>query len=318
MAVAATAWPVTARGQPAKIPMLGFLSARSAAADAVYVSELRRGLAEAGLIDGKDFTFEFRWANGETARLQTLAKELISIGPSLIVAAGGISSVAAAKATSTIPIVFISTSDPQESHVVSSLSRPNGNITGITLVAVTLSPKRLDLLLELRPEVRKIALLVNPNTGTTTPAELRDVPIAARERGRELRIVSARNESEFEGAFASAAQWGADALIVGTDPLFVKASGQLVALAAYHRIAAIYDRREFAEAGGLMSYGASVPAGYRRGGAYVARILKGAKPADLPVEQAATFELVINARTAKALGLAVPQSLLARADEVIE
>jgi putative ABC transport system substrate-binding protein len=310
--------PVAARAQQHGNPVIGFLSARSANADAAYVSELRRGLAEAGFVDGKNVAIEFRWANGQIGHLDEIARDLVSSGASLIVAAGGISSVAAVKATSTIPIVFISTSDPEESHVVSSLSRPSGNITGISLIAVNLGPKRVDLLLDLRPETRKIALLVNPNTSTTTPAELRDVPVAVRERGCELRVINAANESEFDGAFASAAQWGADALIVGTDPLFVKASGQLVALAAHHRMPAIYDRREFADAGGLMSYGASVPAGYYRGGAYVVRILKGAKPSDLPVEQAATFELVINAKTAKALSLAIPQSLLARADEVIE
>jgi ABC-type uncharacterized transport system substrate-binding protein len=314
---AATSWPLT-DAQAAGMPEIGFLSARSAAADASYVEEFRRGLAEAGFIDGRNIGIEFRWADGHTDRLALLVQDLIAGGTTLIVAAGGISSVAAAKATSTIPIVFISTSDPQESHVVSSLNRPGGNITGISLIAVALGPKRVELLLELRPEAKNIALLVNPSTATTTPAELRDVPAAARERGRELRVINAASESEIDVAFATAAQWGAGALIVGTDPLFVKAGSQLVALAGRHRIPAIYDRREFAEAGGLMSYGASVPAGYRKGGAYAARILKGAKLADLPVEQADTFELVINLSASKALGLTVPPSLLARADKVIE
>jgi len=314
---AATAWRLAA-AQASGMPVIGFLSARSAASDAPYVAEFRHGLAEAGFIEGKNVGIEFRWADGHTDRLAPLVQDLIAGGTALIVAAGGISSVAAAKATSTIPIVFISTSDPRESHVVSSLNRPGGNITGISLIAVALGPKRVGLLLELRPKTKTIALLVNPSTTTTTPAELRDVPAAAREHGRELRVINAANESEIDVAFATAAQWGTDALVVGTDPLFVKASGQLVALAARHRIPVIYHRREFVEAGGLMSYGASVPAGYRKGGAYAARILKGTKPSDLPVEQAATFELVINLRAVKALGLTIPQSLLAGADEVIE
>jgi putative ABC transport system substrate-binding protein len=311
-------WPLVARAQQPAIPVIGFLSARSASADANLVAAFRQGLGEAGFIEASNVAIEFRWADGHTERLSNLARELVDRQVSLMVAAGGISSVAAKEATSTIPIVFISTSDPLEYNLVASLSRPGGNVTGITLIAVALAPKRLDLLLELLPQAKEIALLVNPTTGTTAPSELREVPAAARLRGRAVQMVNVALESELEAAFATMVKDRVDALIVGTDPLFVKARDQLVALAIRHRISAIYDRREFAEAGGLMSYGASVSGGYRKGGVYVGRILSGAKTADLPVEQAETFELVINLRTAKTLGLTIPTSLLAGADAVIE
>jgi putative ABC transport system substrate-binding protein len=236
----------------------------------------------------------------------------------MIVAAGGISSVAAAEVTSTIPIVFISTSDPMENRVVLHLDRPGGNSTGISLTAVALAPKRMEILFELLPQAKNVALLVNPTTVTTTPPELRNVLAAAREHRWTVLTVDAAGEGEFERAFETMARERIDGLVVGTDPLFVKARDRLVELAARRAIPAIYDRREFVEAGGLMSYGSNISEGYRRGGVYAARILKGVKPADLPVEQAAVFEFVINLRTAKALGLSIAPSLLGRADEVLE
>jgi putative ABC transport system substrate-binding protein len=307
-----------ARAQQQSIPVIGFLSDRSAAGDAHLVEAFRRGLVDAGFIDGKNVSIEFRFADGKSASLDALAAGLVDRHVTVILAAGGISSVAARAATATIPIVFVSTSDPLAYHLVSSLSRPGGNVTGISLTAVTLAPKRLDLLFELLPRAKDIALLVNPTTTTTTPFELKDVQVVAKTRGLELSVVNVISESDFDAAFASIRQAGADALLVGTDPLFVKARDQLVALAARYAIPAVYDRREFTEAGGLMSYGASIAAGYHRGGVYTGKILKGAKPSDLPVEQAATFELVINIRTAKSLGIAVPPSVLAGANEVIE
>jgi putative ABC transport system substrate-binding protein len=316
---ATLAWPLPARAQqqPA-MPVIGFLSARSSVADAHLVAAFRHGLEDIGFVDGKNVVIEFRWGDGHADRVPALARELVARRVALLVAAGGVSSVAAGEATPTIPIVFINTSDPLEYHLVPSISRPGGNLTGISLTSVALGPKRIELLIELLPQAKKLALLVNPTTATSTPVELRDMPAAAEARARTIDVVEVAGEGEFENAFAMLVRAGADALIVGTDPLFVKARDQLVALAARHAVPAIYDRREYAEAGGLMTYGASIAAGYRKGGVYAGRILKGAKPADLPVEQAATFELVINLKTAKALSIAIPPTLLSRADEVIE
>jgi putative ABC transport system substrate-binding protein len=315
---AAAAWPLGVHAQQPALPVIGFLSARSADGDAHLVAAFRRGLGEAGLVERNNVTIEFRWADGHSDRLHALVRDLIAHGVAMIVAAGGISSVAAAEATSTIPIVFISTSDPMENRVVLRLDRPGGDSTGISLTAVALAPKRIELLLELLPQAKDVALLVNPTTATTTPPELRDVLAAAREHGWTVHTVNAAGEGDFEQAFATMARESVDGLIVGTDPLFVKARDRLVELATRRAIPAIYDRREFVEAGGLMSYGSNISEGYRRGGVYAARILKGVKPADLPVEQAAIFEFVINLRTAKALGLSIAPSLLARADEVLE
>jgi putative tryptophan/tyrosine transport system substrate-binding protein len=318
---AALAWPVPvpARAQqPPAMPVIGFLSARSSVADAHLVAAFRHGLEDVGFVDGKNVVIDFRWGDGHADRVPALARELVARRVALMVAAGGVSSVAASEATPTIPIVFVNTSDPLEYHLVPSISRPGGNVTGISLTSVALGPKRVELLIELLPQAKKLALLVNPATATSTPVELRDMPAAAQARGRTIDVVKVVGEAEFEAAFAMLVRAGADALIVGTDPLFVKARDQLVALAARHAVPAIYDRREYAEAGGLMSYGASVSAGYRKGGVYAGRILKGAKPADLPVEQAATFELVINLKTAKTLDIGIPAALLSRADEVIE
>jgi putative ABC transport system substrate-binding protein len=314
----AAAWPLAARAQHPGVPVIGFLSARSASGDAHLVAAFRLGLADAGFVEGKNVAIEFRWGDGHADRLPVLAGDLVGRPVALLFAAGGVSSVAARDATSTIPVVFVSTSDPLEYHLVQSLNRPGGNVTGVSLTAVALAPKRFELLLELLPQATEIALLVNPTTATTTPAELRDVPAAAHSRGRTIHVVEAAGESDFEEAFATLVRDGAQALIVGTDPLFVRGRDHLVALAARHKIPAIYDRREFADAGGLIAYGTSVATGYRRGGVYVGQILKGAKPADLPVEQAATFELAINLKTAAALGLTIPPGLIAIADAVIE
>jgi putative ABC transport system substrate-binding protein len=279
-----------------------------------------RGLNESGYIEGRNLTIEYRWAELQYDRLPALASDLVRRQVRVIAAVGGIHSGLAAKAiTSTIPIVFVSAGDPITHGLVSSLSRPAGNVTGISMNTVGLASKRLELLHELVPAKAVIAMLVNPTSPYVGP-ETKDVVVSARGMGREVQVqvLNASTVSEVDAAFATLVQQRADALLVSGDPFFDSQRDRIVELAARHAVPAIYQWREFVAIGGLISYGSSITNQYREGGGYVAKILKGAKPADLPVLQPTKIELVINLKTAKALGITVPPSLLARADEVIE
>jgi len=297
---------------------IGFLGAASADAFAPFVAAFRAGIGDAGYVEGPDLAIEFRWAQGHYDRLPELAADLVRSKVEVIATSGGDTVVGAAKAaTTTLPIVFISGGDPVARGFVASLARPGGMMTGVSLLVIELVPKRLEFVQELVPDAAVIAGLVNPknsNAGRNVAA----LQEAARAKGVQLHIVEASSEGDFETAFASLAPLQARALVVGADPFFNARRSQIVALAARHSMPAIYEFREFVDAGGLISYGPSLPGVYRQIGAYVGRILGGDKPADLPVVQPTLFELVVNLKTAKTLGLAVPPLILARADEVIE
>ncbi len=314
----AAAWPLAGRAQQKAMPVIGYLSGSLPGPSAPNVVAFRQGLSETGYVEGQNVSIEYRWAEGSYDRLPALATDLVSRKVDLIVASGGPPSARAAKsATSTIPIVFASGDDPVATGLVASLARPGGNLTGVSFLVVELYPKRLELLSELVPQAKVIALLVNPNLPETARV-IPDVQEAARSKGVQIHILEASTESEIDAAFATLVQLQAGALLVGSDPFFNSRRELLVALASRHAVPAIYQGREFPATGGLISYGASFTSVFRQLGIYAGRILKGAKPADLPVEQPTRFELVINLNTAKALGLTVPQALLARADEVIE
>ncbi len=305
------------RAQQKVMPVIGFLGSASPGRNPALVAAFEQGLSETGYVEGQNLAIEYRWAEGDYDRLPALAADLVGHKVDVITAFGGIPAALAAKsATSTIPIVF-SVGDPVEIGLVASLARPGGNLTGVSTLAPELSPKRLELLSELVPQAGVIALLVNPNNSNTERI-IKDMQEAARVKGVELPILKAGTECEIAAAFATLAQLHAGALVVGGDPFFGSLREQLVALASRHAIPAIYQWRDFAEAGGLISYGSSLAGSFRQVGIYVGKILKGAKPADLPVEQPTTFELVVNLKTAQALGLTIPPSILARADEVIE
>jgi putative tryptophan/tyrosine transport system substrate-binding protein len=311
------AWPFAARAQQKAMPVIGYLNSTSPEFNAPNLAAFRQGLSDTGYVEGQNVAIEYRWAEGRYDRLPGLAADLVTRKVDVIVAAGGTPAARAAKsATSTIPIIFNS-ADPVGAGLVASFARPGGNLTGVSLLTIELMAKRLELLSELVPQARVIALLVNP-TNPITERITSDVQEAAHTKGVQLLILKASSESEIDAAFASLVQQHADALVVSTDPFFGSRSEQLVALASRHAVPAIYEWREFAAAGGLISYGPSLMAAVRQVGIYAGKILKGAKPADLPVQQPTTFELVINLKTAKALGLTVPQSMLMRADEVIE
>jgi putative ABC transport system substrate-binding protein len=314
----AAAWPVAARAQQPAMPVIGFLSSASAQAYAPFVSAYRKGLNEAGLVEGRNVAIEFRWAEGQYDRLPSLASELVGLPVSLISASGGLPAIAAAKAaTATVPIVFTLGSDPVKFGIVDSLNRPGGNITGVSLLAYLLDAKRVELLHELVPSAAVLAILVNPKS-TQAEAQLNDFQAAARSLGVTEMVLRASTEHEIDTAYATLAQQRGSALVVSADPFFLSRRDQIVAAAAHYRLPSIYEWHEIAHAGGLMSYGVSLPDAYRQAGAYAARILKGEKPSDLPVLQPTKFELVINLRTAKALGLSVSPKLLALSDEVIE
>jgi putative ABC transport system substrate-binding protein len=311
----AAPWPLSARAQQPAMPVSGFLSAVLPGPFAPNLAAFRRGLSQTGFIEGQNVAIEYRWADGHYDRLPALAAELVRRKVDVIVAAVG--GPAAKAATTTIPIVALSGGDPVEEGLVANLNRPGGNVTGWALFAFSLGPKRLELLRELVPTATLIAVMANP-TNHAANADRRDVEAAARAIGQRIVVLEASSESDFEPAFAAMVQQGVGALLVMADPFFFNRREQLIALAARHAIPAVYEWREFAEAGGLMSYGSSITEAQRQIGLYTGQILKGTKPADLPFQRAIKIELVINLRTAKTLGLTFPITLLGRADEVIE
>jgi putative tryptophan/tyrosine transport system substrate-binding protein len=310
--------PRALHAQQRAMLVIGFLNPTSASPLAPFVAAFRQGLSETGYVEGQNMAIEYRWAEGHTDRLPALAADLVSRKVEVIASTGGTAPARAAKnATSTIPIIFVSGGDPVIDGLVASLARPGGNLTGFTLLGDELTPKRLELLSELVPQARRIALVVNSNAPEAGPL-ISDTQKAAQAKGVQLHVLKVGTESEIDAAFSALAEVQAEALLVSGNPLFDTQRGQLVALASRHAVPAIYSEREFAVAGGLISYGTSRTAAYRQAGIYVGKILNGAKPADLPVQQPTTFELVVNLKTAKTLGLTVPPSILARADEVIE
>jgi putative tryptophan/tyrosine transport system substrate-binding protein len=314
---AAAAWPLAAHGQERWTPIIGFLSTRTADDSASVVDAFQGGLGSTGYLDGRNVRIEFRWAEGRSDRLPTMATELVSRSVAVIAAVGGDEVVRAAQAaTATIPIIFITGSDPARVGLVASLNRPGGNTTGVTLFSTVLEQKKLEVLRELVPTADTFGVLLKP--GLNYDFKRSDIEIAARTLGRRIHVLDASTEHEIEAAFDAVVQKGIGALLVTTDPFFSSHRQQILTLAARHKVPAIYDSRIQVEAGGLVSYGASYTETYRQGGIYVGRILNGARPADLPVLLPTKFELVLNLKTAKALGLEVPPSLLARADEVIE
>jgi len=312
MAVARPLW-----AQQKAMPVIGLLGIGSPAENAANLVAVRQGLSETGYVEGNNVAIEYRWAEGHYERLPGLAADLVGRKVDVIMSTGGITGALAAKdATSVIPIVFFSGEDPVKRGLVASLARPGANLTGVSFLAVELMPKRLELLLELVPGAGMIALLINPKNANAERM-VRDVEAAARVKRVQLQILKASTENEIDDAFATIVRLQTG-LVVSTDAFFNGRRNQLVALAARHAVPAIYERREFTAAGGLISYGPSFTAAFWQLGVYAGKILKGAKPADLPVQQPTTFELVVNLKTAQALGLTVPPAILARADEVIE
>jgi len=315
----AAAWPLAARAQqPGKLPTIGFLSSRSPGEAEYLLGAFRQGLKEGGFVEGQNVAIEFRWARGQYDRLPALAAELVSRGVTVLDAIGGEPvPLAAMRATSTIPIVFMMGSDPVETGLVKSFNQPAGNVTGVTLLTSMMEPKRLGLLHELAPGADLIGVLINPNFPEAV-RQLPDLKEAARTIGRRLVIANASHDEELDAAFMSLVREHVGALLVGSDPYFNTRRDRIVAFAAKERLPAIYQFREYAVAGGLLSYGISLTDSYRQCGDYTAKVLKGARPAELPVQQPTKFELVINLKTAKALGLDVPIGLSAAADELIE
>jgi len=315
---AAAVWPVAARAQQLAMPVIGFLDSASPQASANLVAAFRVGLSETGYVEGRSLAIEYRWGQNEPARLPELAADLVRRRVAVIVTPGNISAALAAKAaTATIPIVFSSGADPVQVGLVASLNRPGGNLTGISYMNVELGAKRLGILHELLPDAARFAVLVDP-TSPLTPAIVADVQAAASTIGRQIEVLSAGTNRDIDTVFASLAQKRLAALLLNPMPLFYDRRIQILTLAARYAMPTIYPAREWAEAGGMMSYGSSFADQFRQTGIYTGRILKGEKPADLPVLRATKFELVINLQTAKAIGIEVPPTLLARADEVIE
>jgi len=313
------AWPLAARAQQPGMPVIGFLDTRSPDVLVDRLRGFRRGLKETVYVEGENVAIDYRWADNQLDKIPMQAAELVRRQVAVIVASGGPFVVLAVKAaTTTIPIVFLATEDPVRLGLVASLARPGGNITGINFLSGELTAKRLELLRGLVPAAIRGAVLVNPANATGTEATLRDVQVAARAMRLQIQVLNAGTIGEIDAAFASLVRERAEALFVSPDSFFQSRRLQLSLLAMRHAVPATYSTREYAEAGGLMTYGSNVTDAYRQAGAYTGRVLKGAKPADLPVVQSSKFEMVINAQTARILGLTVPPTLLARADEVIE
>jgi putative tryptophan/tyrosine transport system substrate-binding protein len=316
---AAAAWPLAARAQQAATPVIGFLCVASPEAWTQYVAAFKNGLGQTGFVEGQNVTIDYRWAYGDYSRLPALARDLVGLRVSVIAATGGSKSALAAKAaTATIPIVFVfGDGDPVKHGLVESMNHPGRNVTGITMVAGMLEPKRLELLREIAPNTSTVHILVNPNNAGV----LQDIPAVAAIAGKigvGFEVVQAGTETEIDAVFATLSRDKAQALMVANDAFFTIRGPQIAALAARYALPTVYPWREQAEAGGLMSYGTSIREAYRQSGIYVGQVLKGAKAADLPVQQPTKFELVINLKTARALGLSLPTSILLRADEVIE
>jgi putative ABC transport system substrate-binding protein len=315
---AATTWPLTARTQQLATPVIGYLSPGSAESDAFRVAAFRQGLNEFGYIEGRNVTIEYRWAENHYDRMPALVADLVRRRMAVIAATTTPAAVAARAAITTIPIVFETNGDPIKLGLVANLNRPGDNITGVTQLGEEVLPKRFELLHELLPTARVMALLVNPANPALAEPQVRVALSAAETFGLELHVLNASTESDFNAVFPKLTELRAGGLVIGGDALFTDHNDQLAALTVQHAMPAIYQRRAFAAAGGLLSYGGDIAYSYRLAGDYVARILKGEKPADLPVQQATKVELYVNLKTAKGLGLTIPITLLGRADEVIE
>jgi putative tryptophan/tyrosine transport system substrate-binding protein len=315
---AATAWPVAARAQQPAVPVIGFLSGRPTSASQYLAAAFRKGLSETGYIEGQNIAIEYRSADGQYNRLAGLAADLVGRKVAVIATSDLTSTLPARAATSTIPIVFSIGADPVEAGLVASLNRPGGNLTGVANLNNQLAPKRLELMRELVPAAASIAVLFNPTNPGPNEAVLRDLQVAARTLGVQLHVLHASTERDFDTVFSTLIQLRAGGLVIGADAFFTVKSEQLAALSIRHAVPSIYQSREFAAAGGMMSYGGSITESHRQVGIYTGRILKGEKPADLPVQQLAKVELIINLKTARTLGITVPLALLTRADEVIE
>jgi putative ABC transport system substrate-binding protein len=314
----AAAWPLAARAQQPAMPVIGFLSPLSPDGYSERLRGFRQGLKDIGYVEGENVAIEYRWAENQFDRLPALAAELVRRQVAVIATMSNVVALAVKATTTTIPIVFIATEDPVKLGFVASLARPGGNVTGINFYSGELTAKRLELLREVVPAATRVAVLVNPANALATESTLRDVQSAARAMGLQIQVVNASTSYEINAAFATFVRERPDALFVGVDIFLNNRRAQLVNLASHYSLPAIFSNRDFAEIGGLMSYGSDIKDAFRQVGVYVGRILKGAKPAELPVVQASKFELVINAETARMLGLTVPPTLLATADEVIE
>jgi putative ABC transport system substrate-binding protein len=312
------AWPFAARAQQAALPVVGFINAASVQNYSRQLAAFLKGLGETGYADGRNVAIEYRWADGQNARLSAMMADLVHRQVAVIAATSTPAAVAAKGVTTSIPIVFETGGNPVQLGLVTSLSRPGGNVTGVTQSSVEVAPKRLELLHELLPTVRVMGLLVDPTDAATAKTTVSEVLAAAHTFGLQLHVLNASSENDFDGVFAKLAQLGAGGLVVAGGPFFVSHREQLAELTVRHAVPVAFQHREFAVAGGLLSYGSDITESYRLTGIYTGRILKGDKPADLPVQQATKVELYINLKTAKALGINVPNTLIGRADEVIE
>jgi putative tryptophan/tyrosine transport system substrate-binding protein len=315
-----TAWPLAASAQQPTMPMLGYLHPGLMPAVGTHVAlpAIRQGLREGGFVEGQNLTIEYRWAAGKPERLPQLAADLVRREVAVIVIIGLAATKAAKEATSSIPIVFMMTGDPVELGVVASLNRPGGNVTGVTLISTEIASKRLEFLVQLVPWAKTVAQMVNAEDSATNVASIGEMANAARSLGRQSFVVQVRSERDFEAAFATVVERGADALIITSNPIFGDNRRSILTLAERFRIPTVYADRESVREGGLMSYGSNVATSYRQVGTYAAQILKGAKAADLPIHRPTRFDLMINLKTARALGLTIPETLLATADEVIQ